>query len=63
MNNFLVSSLRFTFRSAVIVAITLFVMFLALFYFHGFGILLLITLLVMERVAHYVRRLTTWWSL
>ena len=55
--------LTFTFRSVLIIAITLGIMIIALVYMPGFGLLLLITLLVLDRVAHYFNKVTVWFVL
>ena len=60
MNYLLAGCLNFTFRSVLIIAITLGIMIIALVYMQGFGFLLLITLLVLDRVAHYFNKITVW---
>jgi hypothetical protein len=49
-------------RFLLVLAGTLFVMWLALFVFTGFGLLLLITLLVADRVAHYLGKVTVFFA-
>ena len=56
-------AVNFTFKSVVCIAITLLIMFVALFHLQGFGLLILITLLVLDRVAHYFNRATVWLAL
>jgi len=52
-----------TFNSVLVIGITLLIMFIALFYLQGFGLLLIITLLVMHHVARYVNKVTVWFAL
>ena len=60
MNHLLAACVNFTFRSVLIITITLAIMIVALVYMQGFGFLLLITLLVLDRVAHYFNKITVW---
>lgn len=61
MNYLLAAS--FTFKSVVCIALTLVVMFIALFYLQGFGLLCIITLLVLDRVVSYVNKIQVWFTM
>ena len=55
-------AINFTFKSIISVALTLLIMFVALFYLQGFGLLIIITLLVLDRVVSYINRAHVWFS-
>lgn len=55
-------AINFTFKSMMSIALTLLIMFVALFYLQGFGLLIIITLLVLDRVVSYINRAHVWFS-
>ena len=55
-------AINFTFKSIISIALTLLIMFVALFYLQGFGLLIIITLLVLDRVVSYINRAHVWFS-
>jgi hypothetical protein len=55
-------AINFTFKSIMSIALTLLIMFVALFYLQGFGLLIIITLLVLDRVVSYINRAHVWFS-
>lgn len=55
-------AINFTFKSIVCIALTLLIVFVALFYLQGFGLLIIITLLVLDRVVSYINRAHVWFS-
>ena len=55
-------AINFTFKSFISVALTLLIMFCALVYLQGFGLLIIITLLVLDRVVSYINRAHVWFS-
>ena len=53
---------KFT-KTVVCIVLTLLIMFVALFHLQGFGLLLIITLLVLDRVVSYINKVQVWFAM